>query len=84
MRTIMWILWPSFLAAGFASGVVFALVDPRDIPLFGHIRISSELAYAAGFFLFWLMAAFSSTLSFFMANSGNQLSLFARQAELDD
>lgn len=35
MRTIMWILWPSFLAAGFASGVVFALVDPRDIPLFG-------------------------------------------------
>jgi len=84
MRTTMWILWPSFLAAGFASGVVFALVDPRDIPLFGHIRISSELAYAAGFFLFWLTAAFSSTLSFFMANSGNQLSLFSRQAELDD
>lgn len=84
MRTLMWILWPSFLAAGFASGVVFALIDPKDIPLFGYIRISSELAYAAGFFLFWLMAAFSSTLSFFMANSGNKISLFARQPELDE
>lgn len=84
MRTLMWILWPSFLAAGFASGVVFALIDPKDIPLFGYIRISSELAYAAGFFLFWLMAAFSSTLSFFMANSGNKISLFARQTELDE
>ncbi len=84
MRTLMWILWPSFLAAGFASGVVFALIDPKDIPLFGYIRISSELAYAAGFFLFWLMAAFSSTLSFFMANSGNKISLFARQTALDE
>ncbi len=84
MRTLMWILWPSFLAAGFASGVVFALIDPKDIPLFGYIRISSELAYAAGFFLFWLMAAFSSTLSFFMANSSDKLALFARHSELDD
>ncbi|WP_025372980.1 hypothetical protein [Advenella mimigardefordensis] len=84
MRTIMWILWPSFLAAGFASGVVFALVDPRDIPLFGYIRISSELAYAAGFFLFWLTAAFSSTLSFFMSSSGNNLSLFSRNTEQED
>ncbi|PJX26375.1 hypothetical protein CAP48_10325 [Advenella sp. S44] len=84
MRTVMWILWPSFLAAGFASGVVFALVDPRDIPLFGYVRVSSELAYAAGFFLFWLTAAFSSTLSFFIANSGNRLSLFTRQIEPEE
>jgi len=84
MRILMWILWPSFLAAGIASGVVFALIDPRDIPLFGYIRVSSELAYAAGFFLFWLMAAFSSTLSFFMANSGNQMSLFSKRSDAED
>jgi len=42
------------------------------------------LAYAAGFFLFWLMAAFSSTLSFFMANSGNQMLLFSRRVDTDD
>ena len=84
MRILMWILWPSFLAAGIASGVVFALIDPRDIPLFGYIRVSSELAYAAGFFLFWLMAAFSSTLSFFMANSGNQMSLFSKRGDAED
>ncbi len=83
MRTLMWILWPSFLAAGLASGVVFALVDPRDIPLFGHIRISSDLAYAAGFFLLWLTAAFSSTMSFFMANSGNRIVLFKKDPEID-
>ncbi len=66
-RALMWILWPSFLAAGVTSAVVFALVDPLDITIFGHMQLERQVIYAAGFFLFWLMASISSALSLFMA-----------------
>jgi len=66
-RALMWILWPSFLAAGVTSAVVFALVDPLDITIFGHMQLERQVVYAAGFFLFWLMASISSALSLFMA-----------------
>lgn len=71
-RSLMWILWPSFLMAGVASAVVFALVDPLDVAIFGYIRPEREILYAAGFFFFWLIAAFSSLLTAFMApKNGN-------------
>ena len=47
-RTLMWILWPSFLIAGAASAVVFALVDPLDVAIFGYIRLERDALYAAG------------------------------------
>lgn len=66
-RSLMWILWPSFLMAGVASAVVFALVDPLDVAIFGYIRPEREILYAAGFFFFWSIAALSSLLTTFMA-----------------
>lgn len=66
-RRLMWILWPAFLIAGATSATVFALIDPLDIRVFGHIELSREQLYAAGFFLFWLMAALSSALTMHMA-----------------
>lgn len=66
-RSLMWILWPSFLMAGFASAVVFALVDPLDVAIFGYIRPEREVLYATGFFFFWSIAALSSLLTAFMA-----------------
>ncbi len=66
-RSLMWILWPSFLIAGATSATVFALIDPLDIMLFGHVEASRSQLYAGGFFLFWLMAALSSALSLHMA-----------------
>lgn len=63
----MWILWPSFLAAAGASAAVFALVDPLDITIFGHLKGSRQEVYAGAFFLFWLMAALSSALSLHIA-----------------
>ncbi|HLR13749.1 MAG TPA: hypothetical protein VK104_09070 [Burkholderiaceae bacterium] len=62
-RVLMWILWPSFLAAGVTSAVVFALVDPQDVTFLGYLSASRQMTYATGFFLFWLMAALSSGLS---------------------
>lgn len=66
-RDLMWILWPSFLAAGATSAAVFALIDPLDIAIFGHVKASRQEVYAGGFFLFWLMGAASSALSLHIA-----------------
>ncbi|MCM2337692.1 MAG: hypothetical protein NDI59_03155 [Lysobacter sp.] len=56
------ILWPSFFAAGVATMVFFAFVDPlalRDMT-FPHIEISRGLGYSIGFFMFWLATASAS------------------------
>lgn len=66
-HALMWILWPSFLMAGLASAVAFALVDPLDVTIFGHIHPERETLYAAGFFFFWSMGALSSFLTIFLA-----------------
>ena len=62
----MLILGPSFLLAGAASAVVFALIDPLDVAIFGILRPERDVLYAAGFFFFWLIAALSSALTLFM------------------
>ena len=71
-RALMWILWPSFLVAGATSAAVFAIVDPLDISFLGHLKISRQLVYGGGFFLFWCMAALSSTLSLYLAPRGRE------------
>jgi uncharacterized membrane protein len=70
-RSLMWILWPSFLVGAATSAVVFAFVDPLDIRFFGYLRTDSrELVYAAGFFMFWMMSAVSSALTLNLAPRG--------------
>jgi hypothetical protein len=64
MRSLMWILWPSFLVAIPASGVYFSLFDPVDLDLLGwHIAAHNGAAYTIGFFAFWLLGATSSALT---------------------
>jgi len=65
-RSVMLVLWPSFLLAGLASAVVFALIDPLDVAIFGYIRPDREWLYAIGFFFFWLVTALSSLLTTLM------------------
>jgi hypothetical protein len=67
LRTLMWILWPSFAVAGATSAVIFALVDPEDVVFLDHLQAGRELVYTVGFFFFWAMAALSSALSLRMA-----------------
>ena len=57
------ILWPSFFAAGVATMVFFAFVDPlllRDLT-FPELEISRGVGYTLGFFMFWA-CTFSSSL----------------------
>ena len=62
------ILWPSFFAAGVATMVFFAFVDPlalRDMT-FPDIEISRGLGYSIGFFMFWLATAASSLFTWIL------------------
>ena len=62
------ILWPSFFAAGVATMVFFALVDPlalRDMT-FPDVAISRGLGYTIGFFMFWVATASSSLFTWIL------------------
>lgn len=62
------ILWPSFVAAGLASMVFFAFVDPlrlRDLTFPQH-ALSRELGYTLGFFMFWAVTAASSAVTWYL------------------
>ncbi|MGA0582422.1 hypothetical protein ACWKWV_00040 [Castellaniella ginsengisoli] len=77
----MWILWPSFLMAGAASAVVFALVDPLDVVFLGHLQAGRLTVYTVGFFIFWIMAALSSALTLRIAPRGIELDEFGDPVE---
>jgi hypothetical protein len=63
-QRLIWILWPSFLMAVPAVGVVFTLVDPADLHLLGAPLEASRIgAYTLGFFFFWALGAASSALT---------------------
>ena len=80
-RNLMWILWPSFLMAGAASAVVFALVDPLDVRFLGHLQSDRMTVYTVGFFVFWAMAALSSALTLRIAPRGVELDEFGDPVE---
>ena len=80
-RNLMWILWPSFLMAGVASAVVFALVDPLDVLFLGHLQAGRLTVYTLGFFVFWAMAALSSALTLRIAPRGVELDEFGDPVE---
>ena len=62
------ILWPSFFAAGVATMVFFALVDPLELRdmTFPDIQISRGVGYTIGFFMFWLATASSSLFTWLL------------------
>jgi hypothetical protein len=66
------VLWPSFLVAAAATMFFFAVFDPPVIgegtPL--HDLLSRrEVGYAFGFFVFWVLAAASSSLTLYLART---------------
>ena len=61
---LIWILWPSFLVAGLAEGLLFTLLHPQDLLFFGHHpELSDEGIYTIGFFVIWTFCAVSSALT---------------------
>ena len=62
------ILWPSFFAAGVATMVFFAYVDPLQLRnmTFPDLPISRTLGYTLGFFAFWVASAASSLFTWIL------------------
>jgi hypothetical protein len=64
-RSISDVLWPSFLAASFATMVFFAMIDPESLLLamVVPVDLSRIGVYSIGFFFFWLICSLSSLLT---------------------
>lgn len=62
------ILWPSFFAAGVATMVFFAVVDPEDLNqiTWTEVELGRQAGYTLGFFMFWLCTAASSLFTWIL------------------
>jgi hypothetical protein len=73
-KTLIWILWPSFLVAGAAEALFFTVFDPTELTFFGEVvNVSRIAAYSIGFFLFWAFAASSSALTCFFQRGSAEI-----------
>ena len=73
-RTLIWILWPSFIVAGAAEALFFTIFDPSDLTFFGdEITLTRTATYSVGFFLFWMFTAASSALTCFFQRGSAQI-----------
>lgn len=73
-QAIAAVIWPSFLAAAFATMLFFAFVDPADIELATGLAPggSRMTGYGLGFFFFWLITLVSSALSVFLLRTARR------------
>jgi len=61
------ILWPSFLVAIVAEGVIFSLFDPLEIVMSTRLEGISPLGvYTLGFFLLWAFCGLASWLTYYL------------------
>lgn len=67
-RCVMQILWPSFLMAALADGILFSMIHPQDVSLVHDYLADDPLAaYTFAFMGFWALFAASSALTLFLA-----------------
>ena len=70
MQRWIWVLWPGFVIAIPTVGIVFTLLDPADLHLFGEPLALSRLgAYSLGFLFFWAMGSGCSALTCLLQRS---------------
>lgn len=61
---LMYIVWPAFLVAAVLEMMVFSVLDPETLSLFGtRLDWSREAVYTVTFFIFWGMMVLSSALT---------------------
>ena len=66
IQRIISVLWPSFLFAGAATTIFFAIFDPHTLMAPTWFPNLSRLAsYGVGFFIFWALTASSSLMTCF-------------------
>lgn len=74
-RPWMLVVWPAFLVAAVLEMIVFAMVDPGDLQWLGGTPLpwSRQAVYTVAFFVFWIMAMFSSALTLLLSRSSADL-----------
>lgn len=73
-QRLIWVLWPGFVMAIPAVGIVFTLVDPADLHAFGApVELSRLGAYTLGFLFFWALGSVSSALTCLLQRSPFEL-----------
>ena len=66
-KYLLWVLWPSFIAAGMGVGILFTLVDPVELVILGHpLQAGRMSVYTLGFFILWTICTVASALSCFL------------------
>lgn len=69
-QRLIWILWPAFVMAIPAVGIVFSLFDPADMKWPGEAAEHNRMAaYTAGFLFFWALGACCSALTCLLQRS---------------
>ena len=69
-QRLIWILWPGFVMSIAAVGIVFTLVDPADLHVYGApLDLSDTGVYTTGFLLFWLLGSGCSALTCLLQRS---------------
>ncbi len=82
MKLVIWVLWPSFVAAGIAEVVFFTLIDPQQLYLLGEpIALSALATYSFGFFMLWLVCIGASLTTWTMLPRDVKSALGARAGE---
>ena len=73
-QAIAAILWPSFLAAGLATMLFFAFVDPESLrdTMVDSLDFGRMSGYGLGFFFFWLITMVSSAISVFLLRTARR------------
>ena len=72
-RIMMQVFWPAFLMAIVAEGVLFSMVDPRELAVVGlHLADSREAAYTVGFFVLWGLFTCSSGMTYVLGRGMRQ------------
>jgi hypothetical protein len=63
------IVWPSFFAAGVATTVFFAVVDPLELAAitWARLPVTRGAGYTLGFFMFWSCTFASSAFTAWLA-----------------
>jgi hypothetical protein len=62
-------LWPAFLGAAVGDAILFTLIDPDTIALFGvHADISRPAAYTVGFFVLWFLMIATSVTTLWLSD----------------
>ncbi|MCO5116740.1 MAG: hypothetical protein H6927_08840 [Burkholderiaceae bacterium] len=79
-QRLMWIAWPAFMVAGVLEVMVFAVLDPLSLTLFGQtVDWPREAIYSVTFFIFWVMLMLSSGITLMLARPARDLNGFERR-----